>query len=200
MILGRSDSVISAVPPETIPVVIILVSIVAFTIIIERMIFFWNIRKLTQEEITLIKNLLRSNQPEEAVMYAQKIPSPVSKVLAFGIESRIRGNSIDNEFLDESYRQVSIMEKFLNGLGTIATIAPLLGVLGTVLGIIRSFEAGAGTKGAEVGISEALITTAMGLAVAIPAYIFYNYFINKKDSFIGEIENVTSQISSLLSK
>jgi len=86
-----------------------------------------------------------------------------------------------------------MMEKFLAALGTIATVSPLLGVLGTVLGIIRSFAEGAGTKGAEVGISEALITTAMGLAVAIPAYVFYNYLVRVKEDRITEIENLSNQ-------
>lgn len=200
MFLAKSDSIISSVPPETVPVIIILVSIVGFTIIIERMIFFWNIRKLKSEEISLIKNYLKSGQKSDAIIYLQKLPSPVAKVLAFGIESSTKDNLIEDEMLDESYRQIAIMEKFLNGLGTIATIAPLLGVLGTVLGIIRSFAAGAGTSGAEVGISEALITTAMGLGIAIPAYIFYNFFINQKDSYIAEIENITAQIISILTK
>ena len=90
------------------------------------------------------------------------------------------------------------MEKYLTGLGTIATISPLLGVLGTVTGMIRSFAEGTGTKGAEVGISEALITTAMGLAIAIPAYIFYNYLVRKKEEKISEMENLSEQILPIL--
>jgi len=193
-----SDSIISTVPPETVPVVIILVSIVAFTIIIERMIYFWNIRNLKSEEVQYLKNVLKSRQLEEAVLYLQTIPNPTAKVIAFGIGSETA--RIEEDLQDESYRQIDLMERFLNELGTIATIAPLLGVLGTVIGIIRSFAAGAGTKGAEVGISEALITTAMGLAVAIPAYIFYNYFVNRKDNYISEMENITSQVLNYFKK
>ncbi len=64
----------------------------------------------------------------------------------------------------------------------------------------RSFAEGTGTKGAEVGISEALITTAMGISVAIPAYVFYNVLVRKKEERISELENVSSQILPLLEK
>ena len=98
----------------------------------------------------------------------------------------------------QGYRQIHKMERFLTGLGTIATISPLMGVLGTVVGMIRSFEMGTGTKSAEVGISEALITTAMGLSVAIPAYIFYNYLVRKKEDKITEMENITQQLLPII--
>ncbi len=100
---------------------------------------------------------------------------------------------VEDEMQTEGYRQIFLLEKFLTGLGTIAIISPLLGVLGTVTGIIRSFSEGAGTKGAEIGISEALITTAMGLFVSIPSYIFYNYLVRRKEEKITEMENISNQ-------
>ena len=199
MILARSDSVISAIPPETIPVIIILVSIVAFTIIIERMIYFWNISRLDAGDIREIKNLVITGKLDDVLLFVKKFNNPSARLVESAIlTSRTGKQWIEDEIAIEGNRLVDQMEKFLSGLGTIASVAPLLGVLGTVVGIIRSFAAGAGTKGAEIGISEALITTAMGLAVAIPAYIFYNYFNAKKDNLVIEMENVTAQLLKLL--
>lgn len=197
---AKSDSVLSSVPPSTVPVVILLVSIVALTIIIERMVFFWNAKALSSENIQKLKEALREKKWEEASDVLKKAStSAASLVLQVGIEQKRRNSSYILEDMEtEGFKQVQLMDRFLSGLSTIATISPLLGVLGTVLGIIRSFAEGAGTKGAEVGISEALITTAMGLAVAIPSYIFVNYFNRVKDDRLNELENLTNQLSPYL--
>lgn len=198
--LGKSDSLISSVPPETIPVIIIMVSIVMLTIVIERMVYYWKLKPIAPDDYSQAREFLREKKWDEAKdVLARKSQSPASLVLQVGIDRKRRDlGYIEEEMQTEGYHQIRLMEKFLAALGTIATISPLLGVLGTVLGIIRSFAEGAGTKGAEVGISEALITTAMGLAVAIPAYIFYNYFLRVKDDRIVEMENLSSQVLNYL--
>ncbi|MCB1158566.1 MAG: MotA/TolQ/ExbB proton channel family protein, partial [Leptospiraceae bacterium] len=126
--------------------------------------------------------------------------NPAIQALKAGIQAIQVGQAenLRQEIETEGYIQITRMERFLTGLGTIATITPLLGVLGTVTGMIRSFEEGVGTKNAEVGISEALVTTAMGLAVAIPAYVFYNYFVRKKEDRIIEIETLSEQALEIL--
>lgn len=195
--LGKSNSIISSIPPESVPVVIILVSIVAFTIIIERSVYFWKIKSISHDDLKKIKDFLRERRYDEAkdFMDSSNNNSPASKVISTGIEYKRRNsNYIEDEMQTEGYKQIFQMEKFLTGLGTIATIGPLLGVLGTVVGIMRSFAEGAGSKGAEIGISEALITTAMGLGVSIPAYIFYNYLVRKKEEKVIEMENVANQV------
>ncbi|WCL47891.1 MotA/TolQ/ExbB proton channel family protein [Leptospira sp. GIMC2001] len=194
--LGKSDSLISSVPPETIPVVIIMVSIIMLTIVIERMVYYWKLKPIDNDSYIQTKELLRSKKWDEAKdLLASKSSNPASLVLQVGIDRKRRNlDYIEEEMQSEGYKQIRLMEKFLSALGTIATVSPLLGVLGTVIGIIRSFAEGAGTKGAEVGISEALITTAMGLAVAIPAYVFYNYLVRVKEDRIIEMENLSNQI------
>lgn len=202
IILGKSKSIISFLPPELIPVIIIIISIVALTIIIERSIYFFRMKSISPEELRKIKELLREERWNEAKDFLDSLSkSPASKVLQVGVEYKNRGSlHIEDEMETEGYRQIFLLEKFLTGLGTIATISPLLGVLGTVTGIIRSFSEGLGTKGAEIGISEALITTAMGLSVSIPSYIFYNYLVRKKEERVTEMENISNQALQILAK
>ncbi len=199
-LLGKSDSIISSVPPETIPVIIVMVSIVMLTIVIERMVYYWKLKPIDPDDYARSKELVREKKWDEAKdILHKKSQSPASLVLQVGIDRRRRELPfVEEDMQTEGYRQIRLMEKFLAPLGTIATVSPLLGVLGTVLGIIRSFAEGAGTKGAEVGISEALITTAMGLGVAIPAYVFYNYLVRVKEDRINEIENVSNQFINYL--
>jgi biopolymer transport protein ExbB/TolQ len=191
--LAKSSSIVSSIPPETVPVVIILVSIVAFTIIIERSIYYKRFKSLLPEDLRSLKELIKSQKWDESVDHVKnKSWGATTSVLVGLIEHRRRESEyLEDELKTEAYKQIFQMEKFLTELGTIATISPLLGVLGTVLGMIRSFAEGTGTKGAEVGISEALITTAMGISVAIPAYVFYNVLVRKKEERISELENVS---------
>lgn len=195
MFLAKSDSLISAIPPESVPIVIVLVSIIGFTIIIERLIYFSKWKPVSQEDWRSLKELFRQRNWNTAIDFLKGMKSgPSILVLQAGIESSLKNlEAAEEEMLSAGFAQILKMERFLPGLGTIATISPLLGVLGTVLGIIRSFEEGSGTRGAEVGISEALITTAMGLAIAIPAYVAYNYFQKKKEDTIAEMENLSGQ-------
>ncbi|EKO58727.1 MULTISPECIES: MotA/TolQ/ExbB proton channel family protein [Leptospira] len=195
MFLAKSDSLISAIPPESVPIVIVLVSIIGFTIIIERLIYFSKWKPISQEDWRSLKELFRQRNWNTAIDFLKGMKGgPCVLVLQAGIESSLKNlEAAEEEMLSAGFAQILKMERFLSGLGTIATISPLLGVLGTVLGIIRSFEEGSGTRGAEVGISEALITTAMGLAIAIPAYVAYNYFQKKKEDTIAEMENLSGQ-------
>ena len=166
--LGTINSVIASIHPATIPIIIIIVSIIAFTIIIERTVYFWKLKPISPEDFRKVKDLLIEKQWDNAKDYlATCSHGPTTAILQTGIEYKRRES------------------KYYEG--------PLLGVLGTVVGMIRSFAEGAGTKGAEVGISEALITTALGLSVSIPAYIFYNYLVRKKEEKIAEMENVSDQ-------
>jgi len=200
--LAKSSSIVSSIPPETVPVIIILVSIVAFTIIIERSIYYKRFKSLLPEDLRSLKELIKNQKWDESVDHIKnKSWGATTSVLVGLIEHRRRESEyLEDELKTEAYKQIFQMERFLTELGTIATISPLLGVLGTVLGMIRSFAEGTGTKGAEVGISEALITTAMGISVAIPAYVFYNVLVRKKEERITELENISSQILPLLEK
>lgn len=198
MYLGKS--IISYVPPELIPAMIIILSLITLTIIIERLIYFWNLKPLKLDAIREVRNALKNSELDKASsLLAMSAKNPTARVVITGIDAKKTGDfSIREEMETQGYKQIQKMERFLTGLGTIATISPLMGVLGTVVGMIRSFNEGTGTKSAEVGISEALVTTAMGLCVAIPAYIFYNYLVRKKEDKITEMENITQQLLPLI--
>ncbi|TGN18501.1 MotA/TolQ/ExbB proton channel family protein [Leptospira idonii] len=199
---AKSESFISWIPPESIPIIILLVSLVGVTIIIERLVFFWRLKPISQDDFRKVRELARESKWDEGRdLLAHKSQSPASILLQLAFDLKRRNIPyLEDDVRQEGYRQVSLMEKYLTSLGTIATIGPLLGVLGTVVGIVRSFAEGMGSKGAELGISEALYTTAMGLAVAIPAYVFYNYFSKSKEERIVEMENVTELVLPYLTE
>lgn len=120
--------------------------------------------------------------------------SPLGRILAGGLLNAKHGREIMKESIEHEASQViHDLERFLNPLGTVATITPLLGLLGTVIGMIKVFAeiqlAGVGNAGNLAGgISEALITTAAGLSVAIPALICHRYFIRRVDELVVGME------------
>jgi len=120
--------------------------------------------------------------------------SALGRVLASALASRHRPREMIKESVEDTGRHVvHELERFLNTLGTIAGISPLLGLLGTVIGMIKVFSAimahGVGNANALAGgISEALITTAAGLCVAIPSFFFYRYFKGKVDAYVVSME------------
>jgi biopolymer transport protein ExbB len=120
--------------------------------------------------------------------------SALGRMLAAGLVNRFHSREVMKEAIQDTGRQVvAALERYLNTLGTIAAVTPLLGLLGTVLGMIKVFgvimEAGVGNPGVLAGgISQALITTAAGLSVAIPALMFYRYFNNRVDKIVIAME------------
>lgn len=173
---------------------IILCSIIAAAICVER---FWTLRR---EQIAP-KNLLaqawsqiKSNEMDGKKLRELRANSPLGEILAAGIANHRRGREQMKEAIEESAaRVVHEMERYLNTLGTIAAVTPLLGLLGTVIGMIKVFSAIRleGTGNAQVlagGISEALITTAAGLTVAIPALFLYRFFQRKVDELVVSME------------
>ncbi|MFC6672487.1 MotA/TolQ/ExbB proton channel family protein [Marinobacterium aestuariivivens] len=127
-------------------------------------------------------------------MRAIKQQSPLGRIMVAGLNNARHGREVMKESILEAASQViHELERFLNALGTIAAITPLLGLLGTVIGMIKVFTEimAQGTGNASVlagGISEALLTTAAGLAVAIPTLIFHRYFQRHVDSLVKEME------------
>jgi len=173
---------------------IILCSIGAAAIILERLWTLQEKRVLPRELLQKIWQLVESNQINDKVIAALAQNSPLGKVLAAGLAHRHRPREIMMERLQDTGRHVvHELERFLNTLGTIASIAPLLGLLGTVTGIIEAFRAiqvsGLGDpRVLTAGISQALITTAGGLVVAIPAIAGYRYLRGKVDRIVIEME------------
>ncbi|HPF25391.1 MAG: MotA/TolQ/ExbB proton channel family protein [Steroidobacteraceae bacterium] len=179
---------------------IILCSVIAVAIILER---FWTLaekRVLPRDLLQKIKQLVEQDQVTDKVVQALEKNSPLGRVLAAGLSSRHRGRAIMMERLEDTGRHVvHELERFLNTLGTIAAVSPLLGLLGTVTGIIKAFnainEGGMGDpRMLSGGISEALLTTAAGLVVAIPALVAYRYLRGNVDRIVIEMEKDALQL------
>ncbi|WP_111496454.1 MULTISPECIES: MotA/TolQ/ExbB proton channel family protein [Marinobacter] len=173
---------------------IVACSILALAIILER---FWSLREsrvAPQETINELWRWIKKKELNARKLKALQGSSPMGRVLAGGLMNAKHGREIMKESIEEEASQViHDLERFLNPLGTVATITPLLGLLGTVIGMIKVFAeiqlAGVGNAGNLAGgISEALMTTAAGLSVAIPALIFHRYFIRRVDALVVSME------------
>ncbi len=183
---------------------IILCSITAAAIILERLWTLQDKRVLPQELPQRVWQLIETNQVNDKVIAALEQNSPLGRLLATGLANRHRPREILMERLEDTGRHVVYeLERFLNTLGTIAGISPLLGLLGTVTGIIRAFhaiqEGGMGDPRAlSGGISEALIATAAGLCVAIPALIAYRYLRGRVEGIVMEMEKHAIRMADAL--
>jgi biopolymer transport protein ExbB len=173
---------------------IILCSVIAGAIVLERL---WTLqqRRVMPPDLTRrIWALVEAGQVNDKVIAALDANSPLGKLLATGLANRHRPRDVLMERLEDAGRHVAHdLDRFLNTLGTIAGIAPLLGLLGTVTGIIKAFEAiysgGLGDpRTLSGGISEALLTTAAGLCVAIPSQVAYRYLRGRVDGIVVQIE------------
>jgi biopolymer transport protein ExbB len=183
---------------------IILCSIIAAGILFERLWTLQRKRVLPQELIKRVTELTDKNQVTPKVIDALEKNSPLGRVLAAALANRDRGRAIMMERVEDTGRHVvHELERFLNSLGTIASISPLLGLLGTVAGIINAFKAvmmgGMGDpRMLAGGISEALVTTAGGLAVAIPSFIAYRYLRGKVERIVIDMEKIAVKFADSL--
>jgi biopolymer transport protein ExbB len=183
---------------------IIACSIVAAAIVFERLWTLQSKRVMPADLLKKIGQLVEQNQVTDKVVDALEKNSPLGRVLAAGLANQHRGRAVMMERLEDTGRHVvHELERFLNTLGTIAGVAPLLGLLGTVTGIIQAFQAiNAGGMGdprmLSGGISEALITTAAGLIVAIPALVAFRYLRGKVDRIVVEMEKEALRLADHL--
>lgn len=173
---------------------IIVCSVVALAIIIERLWALQTRRVLPNNLVAKVWALHKNNQLTNVQIDVVRESSPLGRILAAGLLNRMHSREVMKESIEEVGRQVvHELEHYLNTLGTIASISPLLGLLGTVIGMIEVFAAivGAGVGNpAELagGISKALITTASGLSVAIPAIIAHRYFGGRVERLVVGME------------
>lgn len=183
---------------------ILLCSVIAAAIIIERS---WTLRKkkvIPAKLLTGIWNLLNKDALTDQHISEIENGSPLGKVLAAGLINRHLSRDLVRESIEETGRHVvHEMERFMNTLGTISTITPLLGLLGTVIGMIRVFTAitvvGVGDPGQLAGgISEALITTAAGLTIAIPSLIFHRHLRRKIEDLVVSMEQEAMKLVEFL--
>lgn len=173
---------------------IVLCSIIAAAIILERL---WSLQKrrvIPKHLVAQVWHWERNGQLSGERVKEIRASSPLGRILAAGIANRERERDIMKESIEETGRHVvHELERYLNSLGTIAAIAPLLGLLGTVIGMIKVFtnltvQGVANVGNLAGGISEALITTAAGLVVAIPSVMFYRYFRGRVDELVVVME------------
>jgi biopolymer transport protein ExbB len=175
-------------------------SVLSLAICMERL---WELRASKIAPPDLMANVwhwLKNGVMTAEQMKEVKKSSPLGRIVVAGLNNARHGREIMKESIQEAATQViHELERFLTALGTIAAIAPLLGLLGTVIGMIKVFAEIMiqGTGNASVlagGISEALITTASGLAVAIPSLIFHRHFQRKIDSLVVQMEQQAVQL------
>jgi len=186
-------------------IIISALSLVAAAIIIERLLFFRKIRVDEDKMISRLKVTLEKGHFDEALSICENNPSPITNLMRVGIEHRSYSPQVIKDMIMAAANsEIPIMERYLSTLGTIAHIAPLLGLLGTVTGNIKAFgvlgnlsSVGDPSLLAQ-GISEALLTTAAGLIVSIPAIIFYNYLVSKVNHIIIRLENRVNELVLLL--
>ncbi len=183
---------------------ILLCSIIAVAIITERL---WTLRQkkvIPEKLLTGIWNLLNKDSLTEKHIDQIENGSPLGRVLAAGLINRHLSRDLIRESIEETGRHVvHEMERFMNTLGPISTITPLLGLLGTVIGMIKVFTAitviGVGDPGQLAGgISEALITTAAGLTIAIPSLIFHRHLKRKIDELVVGMEQEAMKLVEFL--
>lgn len=183
---------------------IIACSVISMAIIIER---FWSLRRSRIAPEYLVAQVWQWAKMQH--LDAQRIKdlragSPLGRVLAAGLLNRSHKREIMKESIEETGRHVAYsLERFLNTLGTIASISPLLGLLGTVIGMIKVFAVitAHGVGDASIlaeGISEALLTTAAGLSVAIPTLIFHRYFQGKVNELVVTMEQEALKMVEVL--
>jgi biopolymer transport protein ExbB len=173
---------------------LMLSSLVAFAIIIERSINLRLSRVVTPGTVERVSGLVEGGRVDKAVDYCRRNPGIFTNIVLAGLELADRGESAAREAVEGAGRhETALLNRYLGTLGTVAGVAPLLGLLGTVLGMIDVFrtiaQAGVG-QAADLadGISQALITTATGLTIAIPALVAHNFFREKAETIITDLE------------
>ncbi|KPK39113.1 MAG: hypothetical protein AMJ78_08995 [Omnitrophica WOR_2 bacterium SM23_29] len=180
---------------------ILLCSIISITIILERFYHFYRASTRIPNIFAKVKRFIQEDKVDEALKLCESTTGPIAHILAIGIHIRKRSlEEREKMIVRAGSRIIRDLDKHLRGLAIIGNITPLLGLLGTVTGMIRAFmkiqELG-GRVDASVlagGIWEALITTAVGLSVAIPTLVAYHYFEGRVDNIASEMKDTASEL------
>ena len=186
---------------------ILLAGAVAIVVFIERVLHCHRAQINSAEFLNGVRTVLKRDNVVEALSICDATPGPVARLVKTAILNRDHGRERVRESLEEAgLAEVPRLEEKLSLLATIAQIAPLLGLLGTVLGFIKIFgELNAAGLNANVqmlskGVWEALICTAAGLAVAIPAHAAYNYLVNRVNDIVLDMEKAASEIVDIVTQ
>jgi biopolymer transport protein ExbB len=186
---------------------LLLVSAVGVAVFIERFLHCHRAQINSTEFLNGVRNVLKRNNVVEALSICDATPGPVARLVKTAILNRDLGRERVREALEEAgLAEVPRLEEKLDLLATIAQLAPLLGLLGTVLGFFQTFgrmqEAGLTAHIGQLsgGISQALICAAAGLAVAIPAHAAYNYLVSRVNSIVLEMERTATEIVRIVTE
>ncbi len=185
--------------------ILLLCSFISVTILLERIIYYKRRSKTKRTEfMARIERTLRNGNIERALGICKETSAPFSSVVSSGLE--LYGHP-EKEISHAMEREITVettkLERYTGVVGTIGNIAVYIGLFGTVLGIIRAFHdiAAAGAGGMSIvigGVAEALVCTATGLFVAIPAVVAFNYFTKRVDDFLKEMELCASELIDLM--
>ncbi|OGS36080.1 MAG: hypothetical protein A2506_05095 [Elusimicrobia bacterium RIFOXYD12_FULL_66_9] len=185
-------------------VIMLFLSVLSITVALERWWFFRGAGGKSDDILSSVRKQLEGGKPEAAAAWCHKHPSSVAQVVGYGLTHAGRSRKDLEELMLSKIKEERLkLEKFLPVLGTLGNISPFIGLFGTVIGIIRAFRdlAASGTGGPSVvarGIAEALVATAAGLLVAIPAAILYNYFMGRLKKVVVEMEVATARLIVML--
>ncbi|HEY0760180.1 MAG TPA: MotA/TolQ/ExbB proton channel family protein [Acidisarcina sp.] len=198
-------------PAKTIVIILFIMSVWSLAVMIDRALYFSAARKQSREFAPRVAGALKEGKLDEAIKVADRNKkSHLAEVVTAGLQEFRNygaGGPVTADQIEASQRALERSEAIvhaklkrgLGGLATIGSTAPFIGLLGTVMGILRAFQAIAASKSSGIGqvaggISEALVTTAIGLFVAIPAVMTFNYFTNKVEAFDVEMDNSSSEL------
>jgi biopolymer transport protein ExbB len=183
---------------------IIACSVIAVALVGERLWALQRRRIIPKHLVAQVWHKVKNNALDSTQLRDLRRGSPLGRVIAAGLVNMHHERDIMMESIEDAGRhEAHALERYLNTLGTIAAISPLLGLLGTVIGMIKVFGTisaqGLGNAGALAGgISEALLTTAAGLVVAIPALIAYRYFRGKVDALVVDMEQESLKLVEVI--
>ena len=181
-----------------------LTSILGLAVVIERGFFLRRRRIIKPEILKMIENIEKPEDAEKAEYALSQHKGPLPNIVRVGLQNHGRSrDEIKEAIVDQGRQEARVLERGLVVLETVAGIAPLLGLLGTVLGMVKVFrvisEQGLGqTQSLSGGISQALITTVVGLSIAIPALVAFNYFSHRVEDLVLEIEKHSAKLMKKL--
>ncbi len=186
---------------------ILLSSAVGIVVFVERFLHYHRAQINSTEFLNGVRNVLRRDNVVEAISICDATPGPVARLVKTAILHRDQGRERIREALEEAGMvEVPRLEEKLNLLATIAQLAPLLGLFGTVLGFLQVFHGMVNPAGFmanavnSIGVWHALVCTAAGLAVAIPAHAGYNYLVSRVNSIVLDMERTATEIVNIVAE
>lgn len=190
---------IGGLPSSLISAILILISVLMLTVALERgyLLFRANVPLVHSESRTLMQ-LIAGKKYEQAIEFCAGKAHPAYRAISRILANHTSHTDILALAREEILTEQNLLERFTSFLGTTTTLAPMLGLLGTVTGMIKAFSAFARAAGKAdqltIGIHEALITTTLGLMIAIPALLFFNLYVKRTNQLMDECENLAEQV------